>query len=112
MTAKDGLDNANIQGKITEIVLKPAAGTDATLVKVGNFTNYTDKLDDVIREVSRLSNIPDKVDVIDQINKIPKILQGHPDFAKFQNGNLEIMRVLEATEQSLKAYDVSSIAGQ
>ncbi|MDR0650747.1 MAG: hypothetical protein LBG59_05095 [Candidatus Peribacteria bacterium] len=111
-TAKDGLDNANIQGQIKEIIINPASGTDATLVKVGKFTNRQDKMNEVISEVSRLHHIPDQSSVIDQIKQIPAELAKHPDFSKFQNGNLEIMRVLEATEQSLKAYDVSSIAGQ
>jgi hypothetical protein len=111
-TTKSGLDNANIQGQITEVIINPASGTDATLVKVGKFTNWQDKMTDVINEVSGLNNIPDQSSVIDQIKQIPAELAQHPDFSKFQNGNLEIMRVLEVTEQNLKAYDVSSIAGQ
>jgi hypothetical protein len=111
-TAKDGLDTANIQGQIKEVIINPASGTDATLVRPGNFTNWQDKMNDVISEVSRLQHISDQSSVIDQIKQIPAELAKHPDFSKFQNGNLEIMRVLEATEQSLKAYDVSSIAGQ
>jgi hypothetical protein len=66
---------------------------------------------DVINEVNKLNHIPNQPDVIKQIQQIPATLTTHSDFAQFQNGNLEIMRVLEATEQSLKAYDASAIAG-